>query len=256
MPMNDDVRARIESVRLLSRQKSIALAEENPTIVSIALAGAWALGIPSPVDVDLVLLFEKYADISRFSPDNDLGRSDHSLDLHCLSCHQMKRHMFKKNNQLHSVKGARFATRKLRAYPGVKKFLLKILRHHVGFLKLREVTPQAQQILIPLFDKDDYLYNLQQEQKKRLARTLSACETMLHQTNGFALLLEAFIDDKFTEQQLQPVLINFYGDSKTFLRRAIHCYNGDSASKLLSLHEYIFGDIPITEKKEYNHLTK
>jgi len=256
MTMNSNVLARIENIRALAKQDAQKIAGSNPSIVSIALAGAWALGIPSPVDVDLILLFENYADISKFSHDNGWGCSDYSLDLHCLSCHQMERHMFKKNSQLRSVKGARFATRKLRSYPGIKKILLKLLRHHVGFLKLREVTPQAQQILIPLVDKDAYLYNLQQEQRIHLAGTLSACEAMLHQTDGFALLLEAFIDDKFTKQQLQPALLNFYGDSKAFLQRAIQCYSGDGARKLLSLHEYIFGNLPIADKNEYNRLTK
>jgi len=153
MPMIDDVKGRIESVRLLARQESVTIAEENPAIVSIALAGAWAMGIPSPVDVDLILLFKKYSDMGRFYWDRNSISSDYSFDLHRFSCRQMENHMFGSKRKIKSVKGARLATRKLRSYPGVKRFLLKILRHHVGFLKLREVTPQAQQILIPLVDK-------------------------------------------------------------------------------------------------------
>jgi hypothetical protein len=238
--MIDDVKGRIESVRLLARQESVTIAEENPAIVSIALAGAWAMGIPSPVDVDLILLFKKYSDMGRFYWDRKSISSDYSFDLHRLSCRQMENHMFGSKRKIKSVKDARLATRKLRSYPGVKRFLLKILRHHVGFLKLREVTPQAQQILIPLVDKNNFFTTLQQKQKTILSEKLSECEKILYQPDGFYHLLEEFLDDRVTREDLKPALLNFYGDSKAFLQRAIHCYKKDNAEKLFSLYQFIY----------------
>ncbi|MBW1637332.1 MAG: hypothetical protein JRJ68_13810 [Deltaproteobacteria bacterium] len=242
MPMTDEVVAQIESVHLFAREESIRIAENNHTIVSIALAGAWAMGIPSPVDVDLILLFEKYSDIGRFSWDNNIISRDYSLDLHRLSCRQMENHMFSRKSNLKSVKSARLATRKLRSYPGVKKVLLKILRHHVGFLKLREVTPQAQQILIPLVDRNNYFSNLQQKQKAVIVAELSECEKILYQSGGFYQLLEAYLTGRFTMQELKPALCDFYGDSKAFLQRIIQCYESDSAKKIIALYHYIYGD--------------
>lgn len=244
MPLIDHMRERVETVRLLVKDVAVEVAAQNNTIRSIALAGSWALGVPSPVDIDLVVIFNTESDVDHYELPKSEFISGSRLDFHCYSSSRIKGRMFKRKTRLPIVKCARMVTRQLRHFPVVKKLMIKSLGKGVIFFKSYELTPQADQILIPLVDQNNYLGSLQEKQRVRLEQQLSRCELTLHQPDGFCLLLQSYLDDDFSQQEIRPVLLDFYGDSKVFLQRVIQYSDLESDQRLLSLYEYIYGKLP------------
>ena len=244
MPMFADIISQVESTRLIARQASLEISKRNMSIVSIALAGAWALGIPSPVDIDLVVMFENDSDNKNCRWEKEAAYFGYKLDLHCYLCRQIENWMLKRKKRIFFVKCARLITRNLRNFPHVKKSIIKVLGHRISFFKLQEVTPQAGQILIPFVDRNDYLTNLQKKQKIILDKKMSACEKVLHQPDGFYLLLENYLNYRMTRTEIRSVLIDFCCDSKEFLKRAIQYYDTNSATRLSSLYKHLYGKYP------------
>lgn len=240
--MLEEIIAKIASTRLVAKKISSRLQKQDDSIVSIALAGSWALGIPSPTDIDLVIIFKTVSGKNAFHRKIGLPPYITRINLHNYSCEQFEKWMFRRGNRLHLVKLARLITRTLRNYPLIKKSIIKVLGQHlISFLKLQEVTPRAGQTLFTLSDKSNYLIHLQKRQKLILNKKMSRCEKILYQPEGFYLLLEAYLDGQILNSEMHSLLINFSSDSKIFLRRAIQCYDRERGEQLISLYNHLFG---------------
>ncbi len=243
--MMNRIRMQVESVRHAVKKEAVKMATRNGSIVSIALAGSWALGIPSPVDIDVVVVFKSISDSKKYNQLETRLLLGNRLDFHCYSLQMIENLMFKRKANINIIKRARLATRKLRNYPLIKQILISCLGGRVGYFKSHEISPQAAQILIPLVDNRHYLTTLQTKQKSKLEQELSKCELVLHQPDGFSLLLEEYLKGTFSSKDIKEVLINFYGDSKEFLQRAIYCYNSDNSQELIFLYRSIYGEPPL-----------
>ncbi len=243
MTMTEAAITEVNSIRVLAGEEAQLIAASNPSIRSIALAGSWALGIPSPMDIDLVLIFDNGPHVKDFFWAHKEIGNGRRLDLHCRTCADFEKRTFTTKSNLKVVKAARKATRLLRHFPGIKKILLLILQHKVSSLTILEIAPQGQQILFPLVDRDGYLQAIQKKQRRMLENELTPCDLLLYQPNGFYLLLEGYLDGHFTRNELRKSLIPLCVDSKEYLKRAIRCYGAESAKKLISLYSSIYGEI-------------
>jgi hypothetical protein len=222
---------------------ALELAQADPNILFISLAGAWTWGIVSPCDVDLVIVFACYDDLKMFCkrPLPLKNPYQYHFDLHCYSFEQFRGRMLSCQPHMAVVKAVYQCMHQLRRTPALQRVFNALLGHHKSVLQLYEAAPQAHQAMLPLVDQHQILARLQQEQKPLLDDDFSLCEKLLYRPGGFYLLLEKYLVDEVRREDVKKALINFCADSRAYLQRAMAYYAPGDAIKIGNLYRDLYG---------------
>ena len=238
-----NLKAKFDSVYSFAKQVSDIMSQKYPSVVFVALVGSWARGIPSNEDIDFVIASTNNNDLKKILEESKTPdfKAPHGLrtTFICYPFSTFQDKVFNNSSNLPILKLSRISRSIFRKLPLLKKILLYILGSHKAKLQKYEILPQTVQTYIPFFDKDNTLILLQKEQRKRLKTLLSEADLLLYSQNGFQKLIDHYLSNKISNENVKSTLIESDIDWKEYLNRAIEISDGHKKELILELQKYI-----------------
>jgi len=238
-----NLKSKFDSVYSFAKQVSDIISQKYPSVVFVALVGAWARGLPSNEDIDFVIASTNNNDLNKILKESKTPDFKAPLGLRttfiCYPFSTFHDKVFCNSSNLHMVKISRISRGIFRKLPLLKKILLYILGSHKAKLQKYEILPQTIQTYIPFFDKDKTLILLQKEQRKKLQTLLSEADLLLYSQNGFQKLIDHYLSNKISKENVKSTLIESDIDWKEYLNRVIEISDGQKKELIHELQKYI-----------------
>lgn len=244
MPFKKEIVEALEAGQERARVIARDLVAGFPSIVAVALVGAWARGIVSQVDIDFVVVVRHRRELKRLARylQEYRSRSSEQLTLFYFTSGHVasKAERWKSRDSLGGpIRLGRVATRTLRRYPTLKKVLIRVLAGWLPLIRLYEFPPQSLQTWMPVYDEDGLLRRLQESQRSLLADELSALEWLLWSPNGFYRLMEGYLSGSVKKEAVREALASYDVNWDEYLRRSMTYYGASESARIRELYTYL-----------------
>lgn len=237
------IKDKFDAVYSFAKQTSDEISEKYPSVVFVALVGSWARGIPSNEDIDFVIACIQKSDIGKILKDSNTNAFKAPFALRttfiCYPLSTFLTMVFYDNLKIRIFKIARSFRLVFRKLPFLKKILLKLLGSHKGILQKYEILPQTIQTYIPFFDKEDTLKHLQKKQRAKLETELSESDLLLYSQNGFQKLIDHYLLNKISKENVKNTLIESDIDWKEYLNRVIEVKGAKEKELIYELRDFV-----------------
>lgn len=240
MPYRTEILEQLEHGRRDAQHIADDIVAGFPSIVTVALVGAWARGVVSPVDMDFVVVLRDRGDlrrVARYLADFK-RRADRTLTLfYFATCHVEAKARRRAGSaaQLAPRRVGRAITRVLRRVPRTKQLLIRLLESSLPAIHLYEFPPQSLQTWIPLHDDQGFLAALQAQQAALLRGALSSVEEIVWQPHGFYKLLESYLRGEVSDRGVREVMATYDVSWREYLRRCQSYYPPGEAQRIAAL---------------------
>jgi len=241
MPFREEILDQLQQGRRDARRIADDIVRGFPSIVSVALVGAWARGVVSPVDMDFVVVVRGRRDLRRVARylaefKRHAGRT---LTLFYFETHHVEAKANRRAGttaHLGPRRVGRVITRVLRKTPRTKRLLIRVLESWLPTVRLYEFPPQSFQTWLPIHDEQGFLAELQAKQAEQLKAVLTDVEQTLWQPNGFYELLESYLGGTASERDVGQVISTYDVDWREYLRRCVRYYPSAEAQRIEALY--------------------
>jgi len=237
------IKARFETVYSFAAHVADRLSQKYPSVVFVALVGAWARGVPSDEDIDFVIASTEHKDLGKIINDSKSSNLTPPFGLRttfiCYPFSTFREKVFSDRSRIPIIRLARIYRLIFRKIPLLKKTLLFMLGPHKAKLQKFEILPQTIQTYIPFFDRNGTLAQLQREQRNKLLPSFSESDILLYSQNGFYKLLDHYLSNALSKKEIRTTLLQSDIEWKEYMGRIIKMSDIQKKESLQALVEYV-----------------